>query len=179
MKPKKKASKTVVLKVKIGAFQRKEGNGFQIFNGFGHPVEITFKKIARLKIAAVLIAALLLPAIARAEVPSNLAVRAIVGEAAGEGFYAMSAHAHAIRNRGTLDGVYGLNATHSKNEPEWVWKQARMAWGLSSKTIDPTRGASYWFSEDDLKLLNRKRPKWFLSLEPTVKIGSTTFYKKK
>lgn len=178
MKPKKNTRKNNVLKVRIAAFSRKEGEGFQIFNGFPHAVEITFKKIARVS-AAVFILAFFGAACAHAEIPSQLAIRAIVGEAASEGFEAMLAHAHAIRNRNTLNGVYGLNANHIKNEPEWVWKEAKRAWDSSATSNDETQGASFWFSEDDLKLLQKKRPKWFLSLEPTVKIGTTTFYRKK
>ena len=114
---------------------------------------------------------------AHAEVPESLAVRAIIGEASGEGELAMSAHAHAIRNRGHLRGVYGLNARHIDTEPTWVWKQASKAWSDSERGSDPTGGADHWFSEDDLRKLNRTRPRWFLNLKRTVKIGTTTFYK--
>ena len=48
----------------------------------------------------------------RAPIPDAQAVRAIVGEAAGESFEGKLAIACAIRNRGNLHGVYGLNATH-------------------------------------------------------------------
>lgn len=174
---KKKAKSDIVLKIKIGAIGRKEGKGYQIFNGFGHAVEVTFRKIKAPKTVALAILIMFAMACpAKAEVPQQLAVRAIVGEASGEGYSVMLAHAHAIRNRGTLKGVHGLRALHINGEPQWVWRQAQRAWTASAHSKDGTHGASYWFSEDDMRFLQRTRPYWFMRLRRTVKIGSTTFY---
>jgi len=53
-------------------------------------------------------------------------IRAVTGEARGEGYTGMLHCAVAIRNRGTLQGVYGYNAKFT--EPEYVWEKARKAW---------------------------------------------------
>lgn len=66
-----------------------------------------------------------------ASINNDLAVRAIIGEASGEGYKGMLAVASAIRNRGTLKGVYGVNAKHVDKEPSWVWDMARKAWNES------------------------------------------------
>ena len=53
-------------------------------------------------------------------------IKAAMGEARGEGYQGLLAVCCGIRNRGTLDGVYGFNAEFT--EPEWVWDMARKAW---------------------------------------------------
>ena len=70
----------------------------------------------------------LLPSSICAQVADNLAVRAIIGEASNQGYEGMLAVAVAIRNRATLEGVYGINAKHIDSEPKWVWDMARRAW---------------------------------------------------
>ena len=114
---------------------------------------------------------------AQAEIPHCQAVRAIVGEASKEGYNSMVAHAHALRNRGSLKGVNGLKADHVDHEYFLVWKMAEKAWEDSKKGQDPTLGASCWFSEEDLRKLERQKPGWFMRLQRTVKIGSVTFYR--
>jgi len=83
-------------------------------------------------------------------VSESKAVRAIVGESAGDGEQVMLAVACAIRNRGTLHGVYGLNAKHNADEPAWVWQRARQAW-LESGRRDVTNGATYFGSLSDVR----------------------------
>lgn len=166
----------MVLKIQIGAIGRKEGAGFQIFNGFDHPVEVTFRKIKKIS-ALVAIAFILACPQVRAEIPPDLAARAIVGEASGEGYISMLAHAHALRNRGTLHGVHGYFASHIVDEKRSTWKKAYKAWRESKNTPDPTHGASCWFSKEDLMELERKKPEWFMKLRKTVKIGSVTFFR--
>lgn len=73
-------------------------------------------------------------------------VRAVMGEASGEGFTGMKAIACAIRNRGTLKGVYGLRAKHIDKEPKRVWDMAQKAWEESAKE-DITNGATHWGSK--------------------------------
>ena len=108
------------------------------------------------------------------------AVRAIVGEASGEGgnklvlkHKSMYAIACALRNRGTLKGVYGLNAKHVNKEPAWVFDMALKAWLASEDGPDVTLGATH------LDNLDFQRPYWADSMIPTVKIGSHTFYKER
>lgn len=119
------------------------------------------------------------------ELPTNRAVAAIIGEVSGEGganlelkYRAMLACAHAIRNRGTLKGVYGEHAPHVKNEPEWVWDLAKRAWIQSAFDkalgIDPTFGATHW---ENVKKFGR--PYWMKGMEITVNIGSHVYMKRK
>lgn len=107
---------------------------------------------------------------ATAQIRDDLAVRAIVGEAAGEGFKGMLAVAGALRNRASLKGVYGLNAKHSRNETPATWDLARKAWAESA-TRDITGGASHWDN------VSRKTPYWARSMVATVKIGQHTYYR--
>lgn len=97
-------------------------------------------------------------------------VRAIIGEASGEGYNGMLAVACAIRNRGTLKGVYGLNAKHINKQPRWIWDLAYKAWIESIKN-DITNGATHW--ESDLF----KEPYWAKTMLKTVKLGHHQFYR--
>lgn len=98
------------------------------------------------------------------------AVRCIIGEAAGEGFEGMVAVAEALRNRGTLDGVYGCKAKFVDNEPEWVWIKAYEAWRYS-KTSNFVYEATHWESTDF------PEPYWAKDMKITAKIGKHIFYK--
>jgi hypothetical protein len=117
------------------------------------------------------LATILLPAISCAEIPDKLAIRAIIGEASNQGFRGMLACACALRNRGTLKGVYGVKAKHVDREPRWVWVQAGKAWE-ESKTNDITLGATHW---ENVKAFGT--PYWAKSMKKTVKIGNHQFYK--
>ena len=107
------------------------------------------------------------------QIDDSLAIRAIIGEASGEGSRGMLAVSYAIRNRGTLKGVYGVNAKHVDKQPAWVWQMAKDAWQLSGKypKSDPTKGATHWESTDF------KEPYWAKSMAKTVLIGKHQFYK--
>lgn len=100
------------------------------------------------------------------------AVKAIVGEAANQGYIGMLAVAGAIRNRGTLQGIYGLehNPKWMYDQPHWVWKRALRAWQASA-TNDITHGAQYWESTDF------KRPKWSRDMTITAHYGKHIFYR--
>jgi len=111
-----------------------------------------------------------------AAVSESLAVKAIMGEARGEAYIGKVAIGESIRNRGHLKGVYGLNAKFS--EPKWVWDSATRAWHESAHT-NLTKNADHWFSEEDMKKLSKNPPRWFKRLEPTVKIGRHSFYRRK
>jgi len=78
-----------------------------------------------------------------AEIPDSLAIRAILGEARGEGYQGMYAVACAIRNRGNLEGVYGLEA---KMEPisGALYQSAAKTWFESEDGPDVTNGAKNW-----------------------------------
>ena len=70
------------------------------------------------------------------------AVKAILGEASNQGYQGMLAVACGIRNRGTLQGVYGLKAKHIYNEPQWVWNMAQKAWDESLN--DRIHSGTHW-----------------------------------
>ena len=108
---------------------------------------------------------------ARADVPDDLAIRAIIGEAANQGENGMLAVACALRNRGTLKGVYGVNAKHIDRQPSWVWERARRAWEKSSQ-VDITKGADHWHN------VNREgETYWTVKMTKTVCIKDHCFYK--
>ena len=90
---------------------------------------------------------------ASAAVSERDAVRAIVGEAAGEGVNGMRAVASVLRTRGSLKGFYGYHGKHVDKQPAWVFEQARRAW-RESATKDYANGATHFESTDF------KRPTW-------------------
>ena len=80
------------------------------------------------KLGIVLIAGIILTCgQTEVEIHHKQAIRAIIGEAANS-YDSMLSVAVGIRNRGTLNGVYGLKAEHIDREPRWVWDMARKAW---------------------------------------------------
>lgn len=107
------------------------------------------------------------------------AVQCILGEARGEGFESLKAHASALRNRGHLKGVYGCKAKFDHEmqylKAKGILKQAKEAWALSLKT-DYVAGASFWGStlvdKDWIKTM--KRNGYIL----TKRVGNTEFYRK-
>ena len=105
------------------------------------------------------------------EVPESLALRAIIGEASDQGFEGMTAVAEAIRNRGTLKGVYGVNAKHVDKQPEWVWDKARQAWNRS-KTSDLVHRADHW---ENTKAFGE--PYWAKHMVKTAQIKDHAFYR--
>lgn len=78
------------------------------------------------------------------KIPEYLAVRAILGEASGEGYQGMLDVASGIRARGSLVGVYGLKAPHVDGEKKSTWDLARKAWAVSEHT--PTHIGDHWGS---------------------------------
>lgn len=107
-----------------------------------------------------------------AEITDEQAVRCIMGEARGEGYDGMLAHAEAIRNRGHLKGVYGCKAKFS--EPEYVWAKARKAWKESEHTAT-VKGADHWGSIIvDRAWIDLMERKDFIH---TATIKNTAFYK--
>lgn len=87
------------------------------------------------------------------------AIASIVGEYARDDIYGMKLFAHAIRNRGTLKGVYGRYAAHNRKEPKEVWVAASLAWFESAHENDMLDGASAWYSYADL--MKRGVPKGY------------------
>lgn len=116
----------------------------------------------------ILVAILLYPQSAKAGIQENVAVQCIMGEARGESYRGKIAVAEALRNRGTIKGVYGCRAKFK--EPDWVWKQAKKAWRASRKT-NLVKGASNWESSDF------KTPYWAKGAKITTKVGKHIFYR--
>jgi len=121
--------------------------------------------------AVLLLIAWIFPAEAQEVVPADEAIYCILGEARGEGFDGMVAVAEAIRNRGTLRGVYGCGARFT--EPKWVWDLGRKAWAESEHT-NTVRGATHWGGVGI-------DGKWIARMEKTmtfvVQINNQRFYR--
>ena len=97
-------------------------------------------------------------------------VKAIVGEASNQGYKGMLMIAVGIRNRGTLKGVYGRNATHCNNEPEWVWEMANKAWKESEH--NRIHSGTNW---ENIKAFGK--PKWADSMTVVAEYKDHIFYK--
>jgi len=108
------------------------------------------------------------------EIPQE--VKAIIGEAIGQSDKEILAHCHALRNRGTLKGVYGLNNWHKHNTPKNVARVTKL-WIQSGKEADFTKGCNHWLSDYDLTHYKPKLMAWRFKADYSVKVGSTTFYR--
>lgn len=121
-----------------------------------------------------------------AELEEDRAVRAIIGEAEGEGPRGMYLVACALRNRGTFRGVYGDRAvTWSGNglmrrhgqeslviQPI-IYHQAMKAWHESAYGEDLTLGATIWQSQEDMQSSGMD----FDKLDCTIIHGGHYFFK--
>lgn len=121
--------------------------------------------------AFILITLLFAGPVAATPIPETEAVRAIVGEAANQGYRGMLGVAGAIRNRGTLQGVYGGRSPMPDRQPDWVWEQARAAW-RESATNDITLGATHW---ENMKAFGT--PAWAATMHLTVVIKDHRFFR--
>jgi hypothetical protein len=115
----------------------------------------------------------------KSKVPEALAIRAIAGEGEGESYEGMVALAEAIRNRGNLKGVYGLNAKRVKNGKvsKETYAKIKKAW-KESETSNLLEGGMEWGNDDDVKI-RYKNPKFDKEFEKVTKIGGHTFFKKR
>lgn len=100
------------------------------------------------------------------------AINAVIGEAEGEGYNGMLAVSGAIRNRGTLHGVYGLHAPRVTGHKYSLntLQLATRAWN-DSMHIDASHGAKYW--EGTAFPL----PYWARNMQVTAIIGNQKFFK--
>ena len=112
------------------------------------------------------------------EISDDIAIQCILGEARGEyakhGYPAFLAIADALRNRGTVRGVYGCKADMGKERAymanKGYYRAARQAW-LESKTANVVNGASHWESTDF------ETPYWAKDMVVTYQVGKHKFYK--
>lgn len=122
-------------------------------------------------LSGILILFLFSPAVTWASIDPQQAVMAIVGEAAGEPYLGKVAIAEAIRNRGNLNGVYGLaRAAFISAQPKWAHEDARRAWDESARS-NLVKGADHWESVDF------KTPAWAPKMICTAQIGKHRFYR--
>lgn len=105
----------------------------------------------------------------------SAAIRAIIGEAEGEPFQGKVAVACAIRNRGSLQGVYGKTAPRviQNKFSQKTYLQSVQAWEISKdpESCEFIQGADHW--EGD----KFKRPEWSKRMTKTAHIGNQTFYR--
>lgn len=121
----------------------------------------------------ILLILLLICGTAYAETPKE--VLCVIGEAEGEGYSGMLAVSEAIRNRGTLKGVYGCNAPRVRKHAygDKVLNTAIKAWKDSEGSSDITNGATHWEGTAF------KTPYWAKGMILTATIGNQRFYKEK
>lgn len=110
------------------------------------------------------------------EIPEDKAIKAILGEA-GPSDEERLAIAFALRNRGTLKGVYG----HQEAPTASDYQKAGKAWhtALNGLKNDPTHGADHWLSDWDLKNAKPRLTAFRFKMTETAYIGTTHFYRKK
>lgn len=96
---------------------------------------------------------ILTPTLAQAKTPpltDKNAILAIIGEAEGEPLEGKRALACTLRNRGTLSGVYGINAPRVKKHQysQATYTQVSKVWQSSSNTAYCSEylGADHWGS---------------------------------
>lgn len=106
-----------------------------------------------------------------AGVPGPDAVTAIIGEAGNQSDRAMLAVACALRNRGSLQGVYGVRNPVVKQAGHSLRARAWRAW-LRSARADITAGCRYFGCPHDAPYFLHT-----LHLRPVLTIGQITFYK--
>lgn len=124
------------------------------------------------------------------DIPEEQAIKAIIGEAENQGYDGMLAVACAIRNRGTLKGVYGLKSPRVVKGlyTKGTWLQAKTAWVTSKELIetpnclyfkgrpicpsgDVVYGANSW---ENINAFGK--PYWVDTCQPTVLIKDHQFY---
>ena len=105
------------------------------------------------------------------EIPKE--VYCVIGESEDQGYIGMLAVSEAIRNRGTLKGVYGCTANRVVKHlySEETLRIATQAWRDSRGSGDCTHGATHW---EGTKF---KQPYWAKSMTVTATIGEQRFYK--
>lgn len=120
-------------------------------------------------------------AMAKKHVPkltAKNAILSIIGEAENQQKYSMGmlAIACAIRNRGTLSGVYGLNAPRVKEHKysQKTYNNAKLAWDKSAipSACAFINGADGWENVTAFGV-----PYWVKYSTHTITIGDHRFYK--
>lgn len=102
----------------------------------------------------------------------NNAILSIIGEGENQGYTGMLALAGAIRNRGTLKGVYGVKAPRvvKRKYSNATYNMAKKAW-VESLKVDITKGADHW---ENIKAFGT--PYWAKSMVKTFEHKDHVFY---
>lgn len=77
------------------------------------------------------------------DIPQELAVRIIVGEAADQGLKGMICVGEVLRHRSNPRGFYGYKSNWGHHQPKSVWTMAAQARDISAHT-NYTRGADHF-----------------------------------
>lgn len=101
-------------------------------------------------------------------------IKALVGEVEGESYQTKLATAEALRNRGSLKGVYGINSKRISKASRKVWEECTLSWGESAHS-NLVRGATVWGNKKDVEHFRKTR--WFKSYVQTAHIGNHFFFK--
>lgn len=128
----------------------------------------------RMRLTMFLILSLVLPCLLyAAEIPEDLAVKAIVGEAEDQGYRGMLAVACGIRNRGTLKGVVGVRSKRALTPglvQKKYWDMARKAWKESE--TNRMHNADHW---ENIKQFGI--PEWAGRMVLVITVGDHAFYR--
>lgn len=132
----------------------------------------------RTKTTAIILTAFILISTQAMAYSEKDAINAIIGEAENQGYKGMLAIGCAIRNRGSLKGVYGHRSKRVKNclYSAKTFVDATRAWNESSKK-DITNGATGWGNAKDIEQF--KREGWWHKCIVTVIIKDHIFYKER
>lgn len=114
------------------------------------------------------------------KIPKDKVILAVIGEAEDQDFIGMIGIACAIRNRGTLKGVYGLNAprviNHKYSQGTYDLAYEAVEIASNERTLDYCtfiKGADYWES------IKFKKSYWAKDMVETYRHGDHVFYRKK
>lgn len=145
-----------------------------------------------MKTLILILIAVFLPSISHAEkIQDEKAILAIIGEAENQGTQGMVAVACGIYNRGTLKGVYGLNAPRVKKKlysketyltAEKAWEFAKNAeefmsldeYGTPIDACHFLGGADHW---ENIKAFGK--PYWVKDMVETYRYKDHVFYRRK
>jgi hypothetical protein len=126
-------------------------------------------------LASFLMTVILLSVASADEIPKTKFVDAIIGEAEGEPYQGKLAVACAIRNRGTLQGVYGVNAPrvrqHKYSTKVFVDSVRAYEESAHPESCEFIDGASFWEGT------SFKTPYWAKNMVVTATIGRQRFYR--
>ena len=106
------------------------------------------------------------------------AVLAIIGEAESESQIGRIALAEVIRKRGSLKGIYGINAPRVKAHrySDNTFLLAKAAW-FDSRYTNYSKNADGWGNSSDI--IKFKKQGWFKNCVIVAHIGNHYFWKRK